>query len=106
MDGVDQVTGATRFGADEAPGRRARRSGSSARRTPTPGSRSATSAGLHAAHPGLVRVLTAADVPGANRYGIYATGKDQQVLADGYVRYRGEAVVALVGDAETVARIR
>ena len=53
-----------------------------------------------------MRVLTAADVPGVNRYGIYATGKDQQVLADGYVRYLGEAVVALVGDAATVARIR
>ena len=60
---------------------------------------------LHAAHPGLVRVLVAADVPGQNRYGIYATGKDQPVLADGYVRYRGEAVAALVGDAETVAAI-
>ena len=31
--------------------------------------------------------------PASNRYGIYATGKDQPVLADGYVRYRGEAVV-------------
>ncbi|HEU0243653.1 MAG TPA: molybdopterin cofactor-binding domain-containing protein, partial [Candidatus Limnocylindrales bacterium] len=59
-----------------------------------------------AARPGLVRVLTAADVPGANRYGIYETGKDQPVLADGFVRYAGEAVVALVGDAAVVARIR
>ena len=58
------------------------------------------------AHPGLVRVLTAADVPGANRYGIYETGKDQPVLAEGAVRYAGEAVVALVGDAGVVAGIR
>ncbi len=60
---------------------------------------------LYAAHPGLERVLLAADVPGQNRYGIYATGKDQPALADGYVRYRGEPVAALVGDARTVAAI-
>ena len=70
-----------------------------------PASRSATSSALHAAHPGLARVLVAADVPGQNRYGIYATGKDQPALADGYVRYLGEAVAALVGDEATVARI-
>ncbi len=63
-------------------------------------------AALHAAHPGLVRVLTAADIPGRNLYGIYPTGKDQPVLADGYVRHRGEPVCALVGDADTLADIR
>src|SRR4029453_8985815 len=57
------------------------------------------------AAPGLVRVLTAADVRGQNRYGIYATGKDQPVFADGYVRGLGEAVAALVGDAATIALI-
>jgi aldehyde oxidoreductase len=56
--------------------------------------------------PGLVRVLTAKDVPGQNLFGIYPTGKDQPVLAEGLVRMRGEAVAALVGDAETVAAIR
>lgn len=59
-----------------------------------------------AERPGLVRVLSAADVPGANRYGIYEAGKDQPVLADGYVRFAGEAVLALVGDAGVVAAIR
>jgi aldehyde oxidoreductase len=59
-----------------------------------------------ASHPGLVRVLTAADVPGTNAYGIYEAGKDQPVLADGMVRYAGEAVVALVGDAGVLAGIR
>ena len=75
------------------------------RRTPTPGSASVTSSPLLARHPGLVRILAADDVPGDNRFGIYATGKDQPVLAEGYVRYRGEAVLALVGDAATVASI-
>ena len=43
-------------------------------------------------------MLTAADVP-FNGFGIYPDIKDQPVLADGQVRYRGEAVLALVGDA-------
>lgn len=104
VDGVDQVIGATAFGADRAPAgalhlRAIRSPFAHARFTisdPSP---------LRAAHPGLVRVLTAADVPGQNRYGIYATGKDQPVFADGYVRCLGEAVAALVGDAATIARI-
>jgi aldehyde oxidoreductase len=41
--------------------------------------------------------LIAADVPGANAFGVYPDLKDQPVLADGQVRYRGEAVMALVG---------
>jgi CO/xanthine dehydrogenase Mo-binding subunit/aerobic-type carbon monoxide dehydrogenase small subunit (CoxS/CutS family) len=61
---------------------------------------------LFARFPGLVRVLTADDVPGQNLFGIYPTGKDQPVLAPGIARMRGEAVAALVGDAETVAAIR
>jgi CO/xanthine dehydrogenase Mo-binding subunit/aerobic-type carbon monoxide dehydrogenase small subunit (CoxS/CutS family) len=60
---------------------------------------------VYTAHPGLVRILTAGDVPGHNRYGIYPTGKDQPVLAEGYARYRGEPVLALVGDAAAVAAI-
>ncbi len=61
---------------------------------------------LREKYPGLVRVLTAADVPGQNVFGIYPTGKDQPVFAEGYVRYCGEAVCALVGDAATIAAIR
>lgn len=53
---------------------------------------------------GLVRVFTAADVP-RNGYGIYPDIKDQPVLADGLVRYRGEAVVALCGTREAVEAV-
>ncbi len=60
---------------------------------------------LRARYPGLADVLTAADIPGQNRYGVYATGKDQPALADGVVRHRGEAILALVGDERTVASI-
>lgn len=100
------VTGTHRFGADEVP------DGAfltlRAVRSPHPHARFTIGdlSPLFARFPGLVRVLTAADVPGQNLFGIYPTGKDQPVLAPGYVRMRGEAVAALVGDAETVAAIR
>jgi aldehyde oxidoreductase len=104
VDGIDQVTGATAFGADRAPldvlHLRAVRSPHAHARFTIGDLRP-----LQDVNPGLVRVLVAADVPGQNRYGIYTTGKDQPVLADGYVRFRGEAVAALVGDAATIARI-
>jgi CO/xanthine dehydrogenase Mo-binding subunit/aerobic-type carbon monoxide dehydrogenase small subunit (CoxS/CutS family) len=104
VDGVDQVTGAAVFGADRSPtGVLHLR----VVRAPVAHARFVIFdlSALHAAHPGLVRLITAADVPGQNRYGIYATGKDQPVLADGYVRYLGEAVAALVGDEATVMGI-
>ncbi|MSP76010.1 MAG: aldehyde oxidase [Rhodospirillaceae bacterium] len=53
----------------------------------------------------LAAVLTASDVP-FNGFGIYPDIKDQPVLADGIVRYRGEAVLALVGERATVLSIR
>ena len=46
--------------------------------------------------PGVVAVLTARDVPGHNSFGIYPTLKDQPVFAEGFVRYRGEAVAAVI----------
>ncbi|MFO1058699.1 MAG: molybdopterin cofactor-binding domain-containing protein [Dongiaceae bacterium] len=103
LDGIPKLDGTERFGADAAPEdclwlRAVRSPHASARFTL--GSFDA----LHARYPGLVRVLTAADVP-SNGFGIYPDIKDQPVLADGLVRYRGEAVLALVGDADTIARI-
>ena len=52
--------------------------------------------------PGLVRVLTCADIPGNNGFGIYPHLKDQPVLANGIVRYRGDAVVALIGERTAI----
>ncbi|MEQ9325922.1 MAG: molybdopterin cofactor-binding domain-containing protein [Rhodospirillales bacterium] len=51
--------------------------------------------------PGIERVLTAADVP-FNGFGIYPDIKDQPVLTDKVVRYRGQAVVAVVGTREAI----
>ncbi len=52
--------------------------------------------------PGLERVLTWADVPGRNGFGVYPDVKDQPVLAKDVARYRGDAVVALVGEKRAV----
>ncbi|MBX9630500.1 MAG: molybdopterin-dependent oxidoreductase [Burkholderiales bacterium] len=102
-DGVAKLTGSDRFGADVIPTDalwlRVVRS-PHARATFTFGDLDA----VRRAHPGLVRILTARDVP-SNGYGIYPDVKDQPVLADGIVRYRGEAVLALVGDRATVEAI-
>ena len=104
VDGVEKVTGRAVFGADEAPDgalrlRVVRSPHSHARFT------LGDCAALHARHSGLARVLTAADVPGVNGFGIYPDIKDQPVLAPGIARYRGEAVAALVGDGDTIDRI-
>jgi aldehyde oxidoreductase len=104
VDGLPRVLGTARYGADERPPGTL-----SLRAVRSPHARASFEIGdlgpLRARHPGLVDVFTAADVPGQNRYGIYAAGKDQPALADGVVRHRGEAILALVGDERTIQAI-
>jgi CO/xanthine dehydrogenase Mo-binding subunit/aerobic-type carbon monoxide dehydrogenase small subunit (CoxS/CutS family) len=105
VDGLGKVTGSELFGADALPDTphltvRAIRSPHAHARF-----RVGDVQPLLAAHPGLVCVLTAADVPGRNLYGIYPSGKDQRVLAEEVALHRGEPVCALVGDADTLATI-
>ncbi|SDK89228.1 xanthine dehydrogenase, molybdenum binding subunit apoprotein [Actinopolyspora mzabensis] len=52
--------------------------------------------------PGVYTVLTAADVPGRNLYGLKDI--DQPVLAEEMVRYRGEAVALVAADHPETAR--
>lgn len=56
-------------------------------------------------YPGVINVLTASDVPGVNGFGVYPNLKDQPVLADTVVNFRGQAVMLLVGEADALARI-
>ncbi|HUN46875.1 MAG TPA: molybdopterin cofactor-binding domain-containing protein, partial [Stellaceae bacterium] len=104
VDGIGKLTGEERYGADTWP---ADALVVRALRSPHHHARFSIGdlAALKAKYPGLVRVLTAADIPGQNVFGIYPTGKDQPVFAEGYVRYCGDAVCALVGDAATIAAI-
>jgi CO/xanthine dehydrogenase Mo-binding subunit/aerobic-type carbon monoxide dehydrogenase small subunit (CoxS/CutS family) len=104
VDGWPKVAGTDRFGADEAPvdalWMRVVRS-PHARARFTLGDLEA----VKARTPGLVAILTAKDVPGENSFGIFPKMKDQPVLAPGLVRFRGEAVLALVGPRAAVEGI-
>jgi CO/xanthine dehydrogenase Mo-binding subunit/aerobic-type carbon monoxide dehydrogenase small subunit (CoxS/CutS family) len=101
VDGMAKVTGRDTFGADAVPA-----DALWIRVVRSPHARGRFALGdLGPLRARLTAVLTAADVP-FNGYGIYPEIKDQPVLADGQVRYRGEAVVALVGARATVLAIR
>ncbi len=106
LDGPAKVCGAEKFGADDWP--HAANGGLEMRVLRSPHAHARFVLGelreLRARWPGLVDVLTAADVPN-NAFAIFADLRDQPVLADGEVRFRGEAVLALVGDAQTVRAI-
>jgi CO/xanthine dehydrogenase Mo-binding subunit/aerobic-type carbon monoxide dehydrogenase small subunit (CoxS/CutS family) len=102
-DGLVKLTGAERFAADQYP---AESLWLRAVRSPHARARFALGdlAPLQKAHPGLVDVLTAADVP-VNSFGIFPDYKDQPVLAASETRFRGEAVALLVGEYDAIARI-
>jgi CO/xanthine dehydrogenase Mo-binding subunit/aerobic-type carbon monoxide dehydrogenase small subunit (CoxS/CutS family) len=53
-------------------------------------------------NPGIIRIFTAADVPGENCYGVIGTFADQPVFAVAETRFKGEAVAAVVGDAKAI----
>ena len=107
LDAPAKVTGSERFGADAWP-----KAGTAAvlamRVIRSPHAHARFEVGdlreLRARWPGLVDVVSAADVPN-NAFAIFPDLRDQPVLADGVVRFRGEAVLALVGDAATVLSI-
>ena len=58
-----------------------------------------------AAH-GIEAVLTARDVPGEPTFGVIPGFFDQPVFAEGHVRFRGEAIAAIVAEPEVMARFR
>ncbi len=103
-DGLSKVSGLDRYAADEAP-----EDALWLRVVRSPHARARFRLGdlapLYDCYPGLVRIFTADDVPGNNGFGVYPDIKDQPVLAPGLVRYRGEAVLALVGECEAVEAI-
>lgn len=54
--------------------------------------------------PGIEAVLTAADIPGDNLFGVIPAFVDQPVFAEAQTRFRGEAVAAVIGTPEAIAR--
>ncbi len=52
----------------------------------------------------IVAVLSAADIPGKNCFGVIPDFADQPVFAESETRFRGEAVAAVVGTPEAMRR--
>lgn len=57
-------------------------------------------------HNGIVAVFDASDIEGVNCHGVIPPFADQPVFASGTALYRGEPIVAIVGEPEAVRAIR
>jgi aldehyde oxidoreductase len=101
LDGLEKVTGVEAFGDDVAPPGTLE-----IRVIRSPYARAAfvlgDTEGWQAARAGIKAVLTAADVPGLNAFGVIPEFRDQPVFAESTARFRGEAVAAVVGTAEAI----
>ncbi len=101
LDGRQKVDGTEIFGADETPA-----AALGVRVIRAPHHRARFQFGdldqFAAAHPGVVLILTAKDVPGVDCYGVIPKYADQPVFAHREARHRGEAVAAVVGDPEVL----
>src|SRR5436190_2512478 len=101
LDGQGKVTGVEVYGADEIPV-----GALVIRAVRSPFHRTRFRFGdlnaYVAENPGVSAVLTAKDVPGENRYGVISRFADQPVFAEAEARFRGEAVAAMVGEAEVI----
>ncbi|MFV0512735.1 MAG: molybdopterin-dependent oxidoreductase [Jhaorihella sp.] len=101
LDGMAKVTGTESFGADHLP-----RGALLVRAVRSPHARARFSfgdlSGWAAAAPGKVHVLTAADIPGENRFSTIPAFRDQPALAETHVRMRGEAVALVAGPAPVI----
>jgi CO/xanthine dehydrogenase Mo-binding subunit/aerobic-type carbon monoxide dehydrogenase small subunit (CoxS/CutS family) len=103
LDGPAKVLGTERFGADEAPPDAL---WLRVVRSPHPHARFAFG-DLDAfvrERDGVVGVVLAQDVPN-NRFAIFPDLRDQPALAEGVARFRGEAVLVLVGERDALEAI-
>jgi CO/xanthine dehydrogenase Mo-binding subunit/aerobic-type carbon monoxide dehydrogenase small subunit (CoxS/CutS family) len=103
VDGRRRVDGSEIYGADEAP------TGSLVLRViRSPFHHASFELGDLGAfvksNPGILAIFTAKDVPGKDCYGVIPPFADQPVFAEREARFRGEAVAAVVGEAEAMAQ--
>jgi CO/xanthine dehydrogenase Mo-binding subunit/aerobic-type carbon monoxide dehydrogenase small subunit (CoxS/CutS family) len=103
LDARSKVTGAERYGADQAPA-----DALHLRVIRSPHAHARFELGdlqaWLADRPGLQGVVTAADIP-VNRFAIFPDLRDQPALAEGEVRLLGEAVLVVAGSARAVESI-
>jgi aldehyde oxidoreductase len=104
LDGVRKVLGQEIYGADQWPA-----DSLVLRVVRSPYHRAAFRLGelesFVVAHPGIRAVFRARDIPGENCFGVHPLFADQPVFAEKEARFRGEAVAAIVGDADAVAHL-
>jgi aldehyde oxidoreductase len=102
LDGHPKVSGQEAYGADAIPP-----DAVFVRAIRSPHHRAGFSFGdldaFMAANPGIIRILTAADIPGRNIFGVIPPFADQPVFATGETRFRGEAVAAIVGERSVIS---
>lgn len=104
LDGRAKVTGQLRFGADSVP------DGALAVRViRSPHHLAHFKIGdrdqFVASHVGIEAFIDATDIPGRNCFGVIPPFADQPVFADETARFRGEAVAAIVGEADVLATL-
>ncbi len=101
LDGQPKISGTEAYGADGIPA-----DALWVRAIRSPHHRASFDLGdleaYRAAHPGVIRILTASDVPGRNLFGTISAFIDQPVFAIEETRFRGEAVAAIVGERDAV----
>ncbi|UXU86180.1 molybdopterin-dependent oxidoreductase [Burkholderia sp. S-53] len=104
LDGPEKVDGSQRFGADDYPA-----DSLFLRAVRCPHHRARFAFGdldaFVAAHPGVHRVLTRADVPGMNLHGVTTPYADQPVLPETETRHHLEAVALVVGERDAIAAL-
>ncbi len=111
LDGPAKLTGTEKFGADVVP-----QGALTLRIIRSPHARASFTLGdldaLRNAYPQIEGIITSADVP-ENSFAVFPTPKDQPVLAGppagggdiGHVRFRGEAVLGLIGAEDAIRAI-
>ena len=103
LDGPAKLDGTEKFGADRVPA-----GALTLRIIRSPHARARFRVGdldaFRRKYPQVEGIIAAADVP-ENSFAVFPVPKDQPVLADGHVRFRGEAVLGLIGEEFAVRAI-
>ncbi|RWE27043.1 MAG: 2Fe-2S iron-sulfur cluster binding domain-containing protein [Mesorhizobium sp.] len=101
LDGLPKVTGAEKFGGDTFPA-----DALAVLVVRSPHYHARFSFGdikaWAKAHTGVAGVFTAADIAGKNCFGVIGPFADQPALAEGFARFRGEAVALVAGEREAI----
>ena len=101
LDGLARTRGDARYGDDNAPADALR-----VRLVRSPHHHARFTLGDVAAwvsaHPGVLAVQRAEDIPGQACFGVIPGFIDQPVFAESFTRFRGEVIASVIGEADVV----